>query len=775
MNKKLLLGAALLVGMGATFTSCVDSTESPSVTNIRDAKAEQLKSIAELNRALAEKELILANADKATQEANQALAQAQAAYLAAQAAHEQAQADYLAAQARLLDAQSDTERAKLEYELKLMQAELDAKAQELKEAEEALEYQKSVYAIELQKLQNELEFLKIGTATAQHLYDEMVKAALKAEEDAEKTAALEAAKNIKKLINKYNKAAKDLVDAKVALAQDQMALARLEAGLENEKNIINDAILELQDRNKMLQQYIAYYNSVINTYKDWAGEVVTYEMWDEAYYEAVKAQVAVNDFAPEVDAAQTAYYKANNALTGSEYSSSVLELLANASGNYQVYDDTKERSEYYSFDIDLIGKSDTDAPADCRGVWALKVSHWQWGMTESDYNSGTIYTYTPVFDLYLTGTDELENGDMYDIVTSNYNLLNDGKGVTAWLDCKKAQVKNQTENNAVEFYQSELEKAQKYLETATTNLAKAKTTYNDAVKASDNAETAKDAADAALTAAQDNVEPKRQAYLAAYEEYSAIENPTEADDAKLEAALAALQNARQAVTDAYEAYNEAEQNWYDAIDAENDADQAKYNAIKALDYAELWVDAAQKDLNRAEAGDSNTQYALDLMTNLVNTIIDEAATNEANITANNEASKTLAEKSAEYMDLLYAFYDNLGTFQTYDDILWEAEYLGGDGMIGGNVNANSEVASATNAINAILTTIEANEVAIEQYKADLAKLDSSDAELNGQYYDDLYRNAQALVEKDQIDLATKQQLFDIAKAELDAALAEQQK
>lgn len=773
MNKKLLLGAALLVGMGTTFTSCVDSTESPSVTAIRDAKAEQLKSIAELNKALAEKELIIANAEKAAQAANQAYQEAQAKLLAAQAAHEQAQADLLAAQAAALNAQTDAEKAKLEYELKLMQAELDKKAQELEAAKADLAAQQARLDIELDRLKAELERTKISVAQAQFAYDQMVKAAEKAESDAEKQELLDQALRVKELIRNYNQAAKDLVDAKTRLAEDQMYVARLEAGLENEKTIISDAILDLQNRNKQLQQYIVYYNSVINTYKDWAGEVVTYDMYDQAFYETVKAQVAIADYEPEMEAAQDAYYEANNAVYMSDYSANVRELLANASGNYQVYDETKERSEYYYFGIELMGKSNTDVPADCRGVFALKVEHWQYGMTESDYKDGYLATYAPVFDLYKLGTAELENGDMYNVIESNYNLLNDGKGLNAWLDCKLAQMKNQTENNAVEFFQSELAKAQKYLETSTKNLATAKDNYTKAVKGTNDAEAAVETAKKAYTDAQKDEETKRLAYVAAVEDFNKIAEPTEGDQAKVSTALAALQTARQAVSDAYDAELEAEQNLSDAIDAENDADQAKYYAIKALDYAELWVDAAQKDLNAAEAGESNTQNEVELWTNVVKTIIAEAANNEADITANNEASKALAEKSVEYMDLIYAFYDNLGTFQTYDNILFEAEYYGGNGMIGGNVNANNQVAQATNAIAQINNDIASNEATIEQYKADLAKLDTTDAELWGQNYDDMYRRAQAQVEKDQIDVATAQQLFDIAKAELEAATAQQ--
>ena len=71
MMVAVLLGA---LSLGA----CVDDNESASVTNIRDAKAEQLRSLATLNEAKAEAELIRANAEAALKNAKAAYEQAQA-------------------------------------------------------------------------------------------------------------------------------------------------------------------------------------------------------------------------------------------------------------------------------------------------------------------------------------------------------------------------------------------------------------------------------------------------------------------------------------------------------------------------------------------------------------------------------------------------------------------------------------------------------------------------------------------------------------------------
>lgn len=769
MNKKLLLGAALLVGMGTTFTSCVDSTESASVTAIRDAKAEQLKSIAELNKALAEKELIIANAEKAAQAANQAYQEAQAELLAAQAEYEKAQADYLKAQAAYLNAQSENEKARLELELKKAQAELDLLAQQLEQAKADLAAQQARLQAELARLEAQLELLKISVKEAQFAYDQMVKAAQKAESDAEKAELLAQAVKVKDLINKYNFAANQLVEAKVALADAQMQVSRLEAGLENEKNVLSDAIIGLQNRNDQIQKTITYYYGVYNTYKQWMGEIVTFDMVEDSYLEAVKAQVALNDFVPQVNDAEKAYTEARDAVFMSEYYANVQELLNNASGYYRVNDETKERTELYNFNIEFISPSQTTVPAECRGKYSLSVGHWQYGIKEDyeDTKYDAIYTYAPVFEDLTYGNEELENGDYYQTIATNYNLINDGKGLNAWLDCKLAQLKNQIENNGVEFCKEELDQANKYLTAAKAKLPKAKEEYTKAANATKTAETELKTAEAAYTAAQDEAEAKRLAYIAAYEAYQEIAEPTEEDDAKLEAALTALNDARDVVTEAYKEVEKADQKLTDAANAESEAEYAKYLAIRSVDYGELWVDAATKDLSAAEAGDLDVANQKELWTNTVKTIIAEAANNEANIKAYNDEAKTYAEKSAEYMDFYYAYTEAVANFRTLDDI-----YYYGTGILGGNVNANNQVIYASQVISICENEIAQNEALIEQYKADLAKLDTTDAELWGQNYDEMYRHAQAQVEKAQNNLAAAQQLYDIAKAELEAATSQ---
>ena len=76
MKKKLMMIAVLLGAL--SLGACVDDNESASVTDLRGAKAEQLRSVAKLNEAKAEAEVIRANAEAALKEAKAAYQQAQA-------------------------------------------------------------------------------------------------------------------------------------------------------------------------------------------------------------------------------------------------------------------------------------------------------------------------------------------------------------------------------------------------------------------------------------------------------------------------------------------------------------------------------------------------------------------------------------------------------------------------------------------------------------------------------------------------------------------------
>ena len=161
MMVAVLLGA---LSLGA----CVDDNESASVTNIRDAKAEQLRSLATLNEAKAEAELIRANAEAALKNAK--------------AAYEQAQADK--EQFELQKAQEEyaiaIENIRLQYQLDLLR--LQKKIQEAQNELDDAEYSRITelfgtyfyeldvltgYQEDLVKEQAKLARLEAGITTAE--------------------------------------------------------------------------------------------------------------------------------------------------------------------------------------------------------------------------------------------------------------------------------------------------------------------------------------------------------------------------------------------------------------------------------------------------------------------------------------------------------------------------------------------------------------------------------------------------------------------------------
>lgn len=109
------LFAGVLIGAIA-LSSCVKNVESPEVTALRNARADEIRALAEYHRAEAAAATTLANA-------HAALDQAQAAYIAAQTQTEQANAASAKAQAEidLQRAQYAKELAELRYQIQLLQ------------------------------------------------------------------------------------------------------------------------------------------------------------------------------------------------------------------------------------------------------------------------------------------------------------------------------------------------------------------------------------------------------------------------------------------------------------------------------------------------------------------------------------------------------------------------------------------------------------------------------------------------------------------------------
>ncbi len=265
MKKKLLLAAVLLGAL--SLGSCVDNNESESVTAVRNAKAEQLKALANLANSQAEASTITANAEAA-------LKQAQAAYYEAQAAYQQAITDKAKAEAQeaMARAQAEIQRIAAQLELDLLD-------------------------------------LKTRTLQAQAAY--------------EKALLNQSTQNIGELTNLYNtykNYADQLLSAQQNLAAAKTLLMKYQAQIIDNAEMRQEQIAQLNDQIAQLESDIEAANAAIEMYKKYNTNTAEAQ-------EAYKAAQAAKEEAGQIlqtsmvayTAANNAYGKAWNTLRNSAY------------------------------------------------------------------------------------------------------------------------------------------------------------------------------------------------------------------------------------------------------------------------------------------------------------------------------------------------------------------------------------------------------------------------------------------------------------------------
>lgn len=441
MKQKLFLGALLLGAL--TLNSCVDDTESASVTAVRQAKAEQLKSLAAYNDAQAKALIMAEETAKAAQEAEAGLKKAQEEYYKAQAAYQQAMADYQAAQ-------TETERANAQKAL------ADA---EKSKAEAA--YWTQYYANEIQNLKDQLEIDIINNKKdlleAQQKYEAAI---LKG--DQERAAALIT------LLGDYQRANNNLLKAQQDLAGYRIDLAQLEAGLVSPLQTLKDQIRtkknDIADWKKDNLEAQAY----LDTWEKYTSADAQKEL------DAVKIElISLNKAKTEADKAKTAAYNkyglAKEALTKSNFTNAINELKG---------------SGYMHVQVQLVNS--LSAPKDALGKYCAVTTDWNTG----------IRTYVPLFGVADTDSEEikynLENKEYtstqsYDVYTEYYPLVDGGldkyvAALQAELEAGKAEGSSLA--NAIKDYDDAV-KAEEAAKTTKTTLETLIGTWKAAKKAYD--------------------------------------------------------------------------------------------------------------------------------------------------------------------------------------------------------------------------------------------------------------------------------------------------
>lgn len=765
MKKKLLLGAVVVAGLTMGLTSCVDNVESASVTNIRNAKTEQLKSLAALNNANAQAALILANAEAAAQAANQAYLEAQAALLAAQADYEAAQAELTRAQAALLDAQTEAERAKLEYELKLLQAQLDKKAQELADAQAEAAAKLALLEKELAALDLALQKAGLELKTAQFYYDQMLKQAQESDDQKAQQEAAQAAARLKLLISEYDNASKNLITAQRTLAKDKMALIKAEAGLEDSKTLLNNQIKDAKDQIVEWQLNIAEQEGIIDLYSKYAGKEVTLTDMIAAHTAYFDAQEVANDAQTAYDDASSKYWEANDAMYSSEYQKLFYDIAYASSGEYFEFNDNLQRKDRFEYQIQQINEWNwsSNMPADCKGKWCLVINKYKW--YDNNWNPDVSYdpengvwtwservAITPVAELEVSENVDVTVEDMtssYNKVLSLNNLVNGGAGLKAWLECRLKSLEDQGPAYTVEEWKEMLKNAQD----AIAGLVKAR---DNAVKAHEaaivTAQQKKDAYEA-YYADGGIIQSKYDAYLEANNNYD-WDNYTEDSYQKEVGTL------WQAYLDSFDDANEAYAEWQNAEQEKRNKFYDVTNAQAALEQGEWEVVYAQNGLNDAEHGTAENEAAIAEIKEKVDNCIAESANNTANIEAYNTAYEERVTKNLEYQIAnTKAGIANTAYWDLYDAV----NFYGG--ILGGIPEANQAITDAKSWIKTYETWIKGNENSIASYEKDLANIEAG-MDVRVEFIEDL----KATIAKDEVNVSTCQTLFDIAKAALEAEL-----
>jgi chromosome segregation ATPase len=258
MGKKIML-IATLVGV-LSLGACVDDKESPSVEKIRNAKAEQLSSLAKLNLADADATALLAAADAALKNADAELKkiEAEQAKVLVEQAKVQLELDKVELEQAKADLAYDAEEKKIQ--LAQLQVSLETQQATLESQKLALEQQKALVAVELagqeQKLETALLQAQKDLIDAKNSYQ----ASLTSADNAERT-------RLQTLLNTYTSAVSTLNTYKSQLAGYQRDLIGLEFDLVTAEEVKKTTITDKEEQ-------IAYKKAQKEIYESYGADRV---------------------------------------------------------------------------------------------------------------------------------------------------------------------------------------------------------------------------------------------------------------------------------------------------------------------------------------------------------------------------------------------------------------------------------------------------------------------------------------------------------------------
>ena len=294
MQHKALFVAMLVGSIG--LASCVKNIESQSVTDVRNAKAKQIESVAKLNEAAAQAEVIKANAEAT-------IAAAQAKLLEAQAKQAEANAALIQAQAELQAVNIQIQLVKLEEEKVILQAK-KAELQKL-----IAEYEASIALAEAQ-MQEYLN--RLANAEAQAEIDALKNQAelLKQEKLLAAAAASledELRARVTTVWNNYSTAVNNYNSKSVELVKKEAELAKLQAKAVDNRKITYDEIVAQEAKIARLEEELEVMEEYLEKTSDEIKELIE---------PAREALIAANTAQAEATAIRTAANNEYNTLNG---------------------------------------------------------------------------------------------------------------------------------------------------------------------------------------------------------------------------------------------------------------------------------------------------------------------------------------------------------------------------------------------------------------------------------------------------------------------------
>ena len=336
MQHKALFVAMLVGSIG--LASCVKNIESQSVTDVRNAKAKQIESVAKLNEATAQAEVIKANAEAT-------IAAAQAKLLEAQAKQAEAEAALTKAQADLQAIEVEIAKVKLEEEKVILQAkkaELQKLIAEYEAAIALAEAQMQEYLnrlanaeaqAEIDALKNQAELLK---------QEKLLAAAAASLEDELRARVTTVWNNYSTAVNNYNTKAVELV-------KKEAELAKLQAKAVDNREITYDEIVAQEAKIARLEEELEVMEEYLEMTSDEIKELIE---------PAREALIAANTAQAEATAIRTAAYNEYYTLNGKakEYEQGWYNNFENFvynhsslypkfNGVYNIYNEETERYE----------------------------------------------------------------------------------------------------------------------------------------------------------------------------------------------------------------------------------------------------------------------------------------------------------------------------------------------------------------------------------------------------------------------------------------------